>query len=107
MRRERRLANLRRMRRESVRVEVAIDELVLEGFPASERRAIGDALSAGLERLFGEADIRRSFRRDIELPVLPAGRVPLPDRSGPAAVGEGVARAVYAGLNAGVEGRKK
>jgi len=106
MRRAQRAANLRWMMNASPRVEVEIEELVLHGFSASERHVVGEALSRELERMFGETDLRRSFRRDIELPVLHAGRVPLPARIGPAAVGEGVARAVYTGLGAEGEVRK-
>jgi hypothetical protein len=106
MRRAQRAANLRRLIRASPRVQVEIDELVLHGFAASERYAIGDALSLELGRLFGEADLRRAFRRGMELPELNVGRVTLTAQAGPAAAGAQVGRAVYSGLSAGDKGKK-
>jgi hypothetical protein len=98
MRRDRRLANLRQLRRISPRVEVTVDEFVLHGFQPSERYTIGDAFQLELERLFSGAGLGPAFRRDAELPRLETGQVSLPDRARPASVGAQVARAVHGAL---------
>ena len=99
MRRERRAANLLRLKEASPRVEVTVDELVLHGFQSSERHAIGDAFQQELERILAEVDLRSTFRRDADLPRLEAGRISLSQRSRPAVVGNRVAHAVVDSLN--------
>jgi len=106
MRWAQRAANLRRMRRAPAHLQIDIDELVLHGFAASDRNAIGDALSGELERLFGEAELQRAFHRGLELPSMNTGSISLPAQVGPAAVGAEVARVVYSSLNADTQGNK-
>ncbi len=98
MRRARRAANLLRLKEASPNVELTVDELVLHGFPASERYAIGDAFQQELVRLFAGAG-PRAFRQDANRPRLDAGRVALPAQPRAATVGTRVARAVYDSLD--------
>jgi len=100
MRRERRAANLRRLRHVPAHVEIQVDEFLLHGFPAGERYTIGDAFSRELERVIAGVDFRSGFRRDTILPDLDAGRVSPPAHAGPTALGAQVAQAVYRGLDA-------
>ena len=92
------------------KIELVIDELVLDGFPPSARYAIGDALSAELEVLLqqqgftfpmpvfaGEADAEPGLNRDR----LDAGSVTLNEDAPAGSVGRQVARAVDAILRNG------
>jgi hypothetical protein len=79
------------------RVEFVIDELVLHGFAAGDRYAIGEALALELERL-ASAGNPASLASLGSLPEIRAGSVSLQPGARPAAVGTQVARAVHAGL---------
>ncbi len=98
MRRERRRANLQRIRQFHSSVEVAVDTLVLSGFPSSERYAIGDAFQRELERMFTHAELHSASFLDQELLHLDAGRISLPVRAQPRLVGAQAAQAVYRSL---------
>src|SRR5262249_20368016 len=99
MRREQRAANVRRMISRPPNVEVVIDELILRGFPASERYAIGEALSSELERLFVENGSQHINASRPHLPALDAGKINVAATSQPGVIGIQVAQAVYGGLN--------
>ncbi len=101
MRRARRAENLRRITRPAARVELMVDDLVLIGFPPTERYAIGDALSRELERMLSGVDPRVRFQHSAELPTLDAGSIPVPAQRKPGSVGAQVAQAVYSSLTAG------
>jgi len=101
VRRERRAANLLRLRQGPPHVEVAVDEFVLHGFPASARHAIGEAFGRELERLLAAGDVRSAFPRGADLPALDAGRLSIAPSARAETVGTRVARAVYASLAAG------
>lgn len=106
MRRAQRTANLRQLRRIPVRLRIDIEEVVLNGFPASDRHAIGESLSQELERLFSDVKVHLPFRRGMELPSMITGPISLPAQAGPDVVGAEVARVVYGSLNAGAKGKK-
>jgi hypothetical protein len=107
MRRARRAENLRKMTRPAPRVELVVDELLLTGFPASERHAIGDTFSCELEGMLSGADPRVTFQHSAELPTLDAGSIALPWQHRPGSVGAQVAQAVYGSLTAGGKGGKR
>jgi hypothetical protein len=98
MRRERRAANVERMKRANRNVEIQIDELVLHGFPIVDRYAIGDALSYELSRLAIDTQ-EYPFDKDIDIPVQRAGGFSVPPNAKPALIGAKVAQTVHAGLN--------
>lgn len=98
MRRERRAANIQKMKQKISSVEVQIGELVLHGFPAADRYAIGDALSQELSQLVTNAE-PYSCDRDIHIPIHRAGEISIVSNAKPAMVGAKVAQAVHAGLN--------
>jgi hypothetical protein len=98
MRRERRAANVQKMKREISNIEVQIDELVLHGFRAVERYIIGDALSNELSQLIMNAEAL-PFDRDFQIPVQRAGEISILPDAKPASIGAKVAQAVHAGLN--------
>ena len=98
MRRERRAANIQKMKRANRNVEVQIGELILHGFPAADRYIIGDALSNELSQLVMNADTH-SFDRDFHMPVQRAGEISILPDAKPASIGAKVAQTVHAGLN--------
>ena len=79
------------------RVEIIIDELVLDGFDPADRYAIGEALAAELSRLGGRSASHLTGGR---FDSLDAGRVTLQPNARPAAVGAQVGRAVLTSLSA-------
>jgi hypothetical protein len=97
MRRERRAANIRKMKQKKPNVEIQIDELILRGFPAADRYAIGDALSQELSQLVSHA-APDAFAREIDLPSYRAGEISLPPQARPDTIGANVAQTVHAGL---------
>lgn len=99
MRRERRAANVEKMKRANRNVEIQIDELILHGFHVTDRYAIGDALASELSRLAINAQ-EYPFDRDIHIPVQRAREFSVPPNAKPALIGAKVAQTVHAGLNA-------
>ncbi len=98
MRRERRAANVQKMKRAVRNVDVQIDELILHGFPVADRYVIGDALSSELGQLV--LDVQEySFDKDIQIPVQRAGEFSVPPNAKPALIGAKVAQTVHTGLN--------
>jgi hypothetical protein len=97
-RRDVRAANLRRFGNTSAGFELVIDELVLRGFPAVGRYAIGDALSLELTGLLARAGTQSFERQDTSLPLLNPGRITLPPDATPLSVGTQLARTVYGSL---------
>ncbi len=98
MRRERRAANVQKMKWANRNVEIQIDELILHGFPAADRYAIGDALSSELSQLVVNAK-EYPFDEDIHIPVQRTGEFLVPPNAKPALIGARVAQTVQAGLN--------
>lgn len=88
------------------RVEILIDELVLHGFSAADRDAIGEALQRELGRLVMGSQLgEQASARSVD-----TVRVPQPVISPlarPAVVGAQAARAVFGGLNGMNQEQKK
>jgi hypothetical protein len=92
MRRDRRRENQRRLTQTPPNVELRIDELILHGFSAAERYAIGDAVLSELETLLRESGVNAAASRDI--PWLRAQNPVSADRK-PQVIGVQIARAVH------------
>ena len=101
MRRERRAANVRKMKRDVRSLEVQIDELVLHGFPVADRYIIGDALTHELSQLFENNEVDISSTRETHVALLNAGRIFVPSNARPTLIGVQVAKAVHGSLNTG------
>jgi hypothetical protein len=101
MRRDRRTAYLRRMRPAPGGIEIAVDELILRGFPANERYAIGDGLSSELGRLFLDSLPQWPLTESADLEMIKAGRINLASNAKPAGVGTLAAGAIFSGIQAG------
>jgi hypothetical protein len=98
MRQKRRAANIRQLTQSVSRVEVFIEELALYGFSLTAGHAIGEALSAELERLFKEAKPLSTSVSETHLPLLDAGHVTLSPGANSVPVGQQVAQAVHGSL---------
>jgi hypothetical protein len=81
-----------------VNVELRIEELVLHGFAARDRRRIGAATQRELTRLFAEKGVPPSLARGTDVPSLEAGALKVPPGAGAEAVGSRIARALYGGM---------
>ena len=77
------------------RIDVHVEELVLDGFDRHDGDAVARALEAELARLLGD---RVPQLRSVD--SVDGGSVEAPARGGEAALGASVARGVYGGLGA-------
>ena len=83
------------------RFELVIEELALDGFPATQRHAIAAAMEGELTRLF-QADIGRAQSNawgDLSLDRLQVGALTLAHGASPETVGRRAARVVHAALS--------
>jgi len=80
------------------KVELHIDELVLEGFSAGDRYRIGEALERELTRLFEEKGVPGSFTSGKEIDRINGGSFQVAPGARAERVGTQVAGAVYGGL---------
>lgn len=81
-----------------VNLEVEIEELVLEGYPSADRRAIARAVERELASLLAERGLPASLERGGEVPHIDAGGFEASPQSGGEEIGAKVARSVYGGL---------
>ena len=79
-------------------IEIHIEELILEGFPAGDRHIIGEAIGRELTRLFGERDMPSSLAQGRELLQVDGGTIEVDPRDRPEFIGAQLARVVYGGL---------
>ena len=107
MRQQRRAANVQKMTRRVPNVELRIDELILRGFAAADRYAIGDALTFELGKLLGQGESNLSLSADADIPAINAGQIAIPPNVRPEAVGAQVAQAVHASLNGSQMGGRR
>ena len=80
--------------------EIAIDELILDGFSPAERYVIAEALERELTNLLTEHDFAPGETRGTDIDRLNAGQVHLRPQVTPDAVGEKVAGAVFNSIQA-------
>jgi hypothetical protein len=93
---------LRREDRQSPRIEVHIEELVLHGFAAGDRFAIGDAVERELGRLFADGGLdglAGTQRRPVRMPQDDGGVFHIEPGAKPQSIGSGVAQAVHRKLS--------
>jgi hypothetical protein len=81
-----------------MKIDLHIEELVLEGFPAADRHRIGAAVESELARLFTEQGLPPGLAGGGEIPRLDGGSFEVKAGGRAEAVGGQVAGAVYGGL---------
>jgi hypothetical protein len=79
-------------------IELQIEELILTGFPAGDRRRIGAAFEQELGRLLSERGLPAALGQGGDRPSLDGGSFEVQPNMGPEAVGIQVAKAVYGGF---------
>lgn len=79
-------------------LELEIEDLVLEGFPAAYRDRIARAVHGELERLFAERGVPPSLEAGGDLATIDGGSFEAAPGASPEAVGAQVARALYGGM---------
>ncbi len=79
-------------------VELHIEELVLHGFAAKDRYAIGEAVQRELARLFAEQGVHSSLGKGYQVEKLDGGAFDVKQGSRADAIGTQVAQSVYGGL---------
>ena len=80
------------------RVDLHIEQLVLHGFPASDRQRIGNALQRELQRLVAEQGLPRAIGSDSTIARLDAGAFDVVPHATAETIGAQVARVLYQGL---------
>lgn len=83
------------------KVEIHIDELVLQGFSPQGRYAIAVAVESELTRLMTENGIPSSFLAGGHIPSLNAGRFDMQHAAKGETVGNNIANSVYKGFKSG------
>ncbi len=80
-------------------IELRIEELVLNGFPARDAHAIALAAERELARLLGERSLSESLLRGAAPAHVDGGSFVIASGSGPAAIGAQIAASVYRGID--------
>jgi len=81
------------------RIELHIEELVLEGFEPADRHRIGDAVERELARLFGAQGLPTHFAESIEVERIDGGAFQVGRGARAEAIGAQVSRVVFDRLN--------
>jgi len=81
-----------------VNLELEIEELVLDGFPAADRDRIARAVHGELERLFAEGGVPPSLEAGGNVAKIDGGSFEAAPNASPEAVGAQVARGLYGGM---------
>lgn len=79
-------------------IHLHVEELVLHGFPSSDRHRIGEAMQRELTRLFTEGRTPPALTKSAEIDRLNGGSFQTTGTARPEATGAQVARAVFGGL---------
>ena len=79
-------------------LELEIEELVLEGFPAAQKDRIARAVHVELERLFAENGVPPSLEAGGNVATIDGGSFEAAPNASPEAVGAQVARSLYGGM---------
>jgi uncharacterized NAD(P)/FAD-binding protein YdhS len=79
-------------------IHLHIEELVLHGFPSSDRHRIGEALQRELARLFTEGRTSPAQAKSAKIDRLNGGSFQTTETARPEITGAQVARAVFGGL---------
>jgi hypothetical protein len=79
-------------------LELEIEELVLDGFPAAQKDRIARAVHRELERLFAERGVPPSLEAGGNVARLDGGSFEAAQNASPESIGAQVARGLYGGM---------
>ena len=85
----------------TMRIELVIDELVLHGFDARHKHAIGDAVQQQLARALGQHAFDLGVFRPVDAERTDAGSFNARVGASPEALGAGIAQSVLTAVKAG------
>ncbi len=89
-------------------IELHIEELVLHGFAAGDRRRIGDAVQIELQRILGRESLTQLLHKESHTERLDAGTFKVAGGARPQTIGTQLARTVHRRLmSQGLPGSKK
>lgn len=80
------------------RIELHIDELVLDGFAGLDGGAVEQALAESLTRLLAQQGVPASLAGGVSLPGLDAGAVELPSGLDSRDMGQRLGNVLYRGM---------
>ena len=80
------------------KIELHIEELVLDGFPARDRYLISEAIERELTRLFAEQNLALASTEPIAMAQLDGGSINVRPGARPEAIGAQLAQAIHGGL---------
>jgi hypothetical protein len=83
-----------------MRIELHIEELVLQGLPSRDRDRIGTAVESALARLLEEHGLPPALARGESAAEISAGDIDIQPGATPEAIGEQIARVLYEELSA-------
>lgn len=83
---------------EPAKINLQIDELILHGFPVSDRHLISAAIQQELAKLFAERGVPRSLSQGGTIHQLDGGKFEMPAGTRADAMGAQIAQAIYGGL---------
>ena len=84
-----------------MRIELVIDELVLHGFDARHKHAIGDAVQQQLAQALGQHAFDLGVLRPVDAQRTDAGSFNARVGASPEALGAGIAKSVLGAVKAG------
>lgn len=87
-------------------IELHIDELVLRGFPPSDRFKIAEALRSELTRLLSEHSRQNALPRSLTIDRIQTASFKVAHNAKPAAVGMQLAQSVYRRIGPAVLGQR-
>lgn len=79
-------------------LELHIEELILHGFPASDRHIISTAMQHELSRLFTEQGVPRSLSQGGTINQIDGGSFEMATGTRADAIGTQIAQSIYGGL---------
>lgn len=86
-----------------MKIDLHIEELVLEGFPKGDRHRIGAAVEAELARLLSEQGLPQGLGQGLDVPRIDGGSFEMARGMRAEGVGRQVAGAVYGGMFGGLK----
>jgi hypothetical protein len=80
-------------------IEINIDELILTGFPSTDRHRIGEAVKSELTRLISEKGFQKQPESGNLISHIDTATIHIKDFNNPRTTGIQIAQSIFGGLN--------
>jgi hypothetical protein len=80
------------------RIELTIDELVLEGFHSFDKTTLRMHLEEELTKFFNTPGVPDRFKKDRDLPLIKPGSLNLAPNASPVSISKGIGKSIIKGL---------